>query len=69
MIELQIHRLAKYRKLDALSFDWDIRGKPRLRRYKPDLKPNAIALDNLCSGARVIVSDGPLYEVRMKINQ
>ena len=63
MVEVKIHKNAKYRKLDTLEFSFSPQGKPRLKRWDGYWgKPNAIALEDLVPGIAVV---NERYEVRM----
>ncbi len=66
--EVRIHRLAKYRKLDPLHWDFSPNGRLRLRRWDGVGIPNAVVVEDLPSGCVVVVDigEGGLAEVRTK---
>ena len=68
MMEAKIHRLAKFKKLDALDFYYSPSGKPVVRR-PAGFPPNAVAVEDIPAGATVIIDakDG-IAEIRVKRN-
>lgn len=69
IFEAKVHRLARYRKLDALEWGFSPIGDVFLRRWKAGLPyaANAIAREDLPAGVVVEIeaSDG-VAEVRQK---